>query len=185
MSRPAAALLAASATLLIHAAATAQEVPVVQPSRDVDVTYRVPDPGPGDASLLQRLRWSAASRRQRVDLPTSGGWMVLDFGTHRMWIVRDDTQTVMSLAAPPDVAPSPANFTKGAAAVVASIPCTEWKTHDRSGQETLACYTADGVLLRVSDGTRSLLEAVSVKYAAQPDGIFALPRGYARQEGKQ
>ena len=179
MIRPAALLLLAAAATRAHA----QNVPIVQPSRDVDVTYRVPVPGPGDASLLQRLRWSAATRRQRVDLPTSGGWMVLDFANHRMAIVHDETRSVIDLPAPPDVAPTPANFAKGADLVVASLPCTEWRTHDGSGQETEACYTPDGVLLHVRSADRPLLEAVTVKYDPQPDTVFAVPDGYAHQGG--
>ena len=181
MTRPAAALLIACATAAAHAPARAQDVPVVQPSRDVDVTYRVPVPGPGNASLLQRLRWSATSRRQRVDLPTSGGWMVMDFGAHRMWIVHDETRTVIDLAAPPDIAPSAANFTKGSPLVVASTPCTEWRTRDGSGQDTDVCYTQDGVLLRVRSGSQALLEAISIKYDLQPESVFAVPDGYSHQ----
>ena len=170
--------------LALASVAQAQDKPPLQPTRDVDVTYRVPVPG-GDAALLQRLRWSAALRRQRVDLPTSGNWMVLDFTAHRMAMVRDETREVVDLPAPPS-AEQPgggAGFTRVGSDSVAGLPCTQWRTIDTRGHETLACYTGDGVLLRASAGARVLMEAASVKYETQGDAVFALPAGYTHQQG--
>ncbi len=161
----------------------ATEGPVVQPLHDVDVTYKVPVPGTDNTALLQRLRWSASTRRQRVDLPTSGNWMVLDFVTHRMDMVRDDARTVLDLPAPPEPPAAAAGFARAGEASVAGLPCTEWRTRDSRGQETIACYTGDGVLLRATAGDRVLMEAVTVHYAAQDAAVFDLPQGYTRQEG--
>ena len=175
-------------------AASAQDVPVVQPTRDVDVTYRVPvqprpgqEPGVKPTSLLQRLRWSASLRRQRLDMPTSGNWMVLDFPTKRMSVVRDDARTVVEVPAPPgiDTPPAAAGFARAGTATVAGLACTEWRTRDTRGEETLACYTGDGVLLRARAGDRVLTEAVEVSYVAQGEAVFAVPAGYAKQEGRK
>jgi hypothetical protein len=177
-----------AATLCLLAAspaALAADVPVVQPMHDVDVTYKVPVPGADNTALLQRLRWSASLRRQRVDLPTSGNWMVLDFAAHRMLLVRDDTRTILALPAPPDPPPSAAGFARAGDAVVAGLPCTEWRTRDTRGGETLACYGPDGVLLRATSGDRVLMEAVSVHNAPQPADVFDVPAGYTRQEGER
>ncbi len=165
--------------------AWAADVPVVQPTHDVDVTYKVPVPGADSTALLQRLRWSASLRRQRVDLPTSGNWMVLDFAAHRMVLVRDDTRTILALPAPPDPPPSAAGFARAGEAVVAGLPCTEWRTRDTRGGETLACYAPDGVLLRATSGDRVLMEAVSVHNTPQAADVFDVPAGYARQEGSR
>jgi hypothetical protein len=175
--------LAAWLCVLGAASGWADEAPVVQPLHDVDVTYKVPVPGADNTALLQRLRWSASTRRQRVDLPTSGNWMVLDFVTHRMDMVRDDARTVLDLPAPPDPPPAAAGFAQAGKASVAGLPCTEWRTRDRSGQETVACFTQDGVLLRARAGSRVLMEAVAVHYTTQDSGVFQVPQDYTRQEG--
>jgi hypothetical protein len=173
--------------LLVPAAALAEAPPALRPLHDVDVTYKVPVPGSGAVALLQRLRWSAESQRQRVDLPTSGNWMVLDFLTHRMSLVRDDSREVLDLPSPLS-AEQPgggAGFTRVGPANVIGMACTEWKTVDTRGQETEACYTDDGVLLRASAGQRVLMEAVSVKYAAQDGSVFATPSGYTHQQSSR
>jgi hypothetical protein len=167
------------AALLVGAAGQA---PLVQPSRDVDVTYKVPVAGGTDMAILQRLRYSAALHRQRVDLPTSGNWMVLDYVAHRMELVRDESHEIVDVPAPQtQTAAAGAAFVKQGAAQVAGLDCTEWRTRDTRGQETLACYTQDGVLLRARNDSAVLMEAVDVKYATQGPEIFALPAGYSRQ----
>ena len=170
--------------LAVAAPAWAQQAPVVQPTRDVDVTYRVPVPGGTDTYLLQRLRWSASHRQQRVDLPTSGNWMVLDFNAHRMALVHDASREIIDLPSPQsaDQAGAGAGYTRVASASVAGLACTEWRTVDTRGQETLACYTDDGVLLRATAGTRTLMEAVHVSYDAQAESVFSAPAGYSRQQ---
>lgn len=167
--------------------AMAADAPVLRPTRDVDVTYRVPVPGAADASLLQRLRWSAARRVQRVDLPTSGNWMVLDFAAHRMAMVRDDSREVVDVPSPQglDQPNEGSGFTRAGNATVAGLACTEWRTVDTRGAETLACYTDDGVLLRATSGTRVMMEAVDVKYTPQPDDIFQVPQGYTHQQSNR
>ncbi len=165
--------------------AWAADVPVVQPTHDVDVTYKVPVPGTENTALLQRLRWSASLRRQRVDLPTSGSWMVLDFAAHRMFFIRDDTRTILDLPAPPGPPPAAAGFARAGEAVVAGLPCTLWRTRDSRGGETVACYASDGVLLRATAGPRVLMEAVSVHDGPQGADVFEVPAGYVRQEGNR
>ncbi len=171
--------------LLAAAPACADPAPIVQPTRDVDVTYRVPVPGADNAALLQRLRWSASLRRQRVDLPTSGNWMVIDFVTHRLEMIRDDEHTVLDLPGPPDPAALATGFAPAGQATIADLPCSEWRTRDSRGAETIACYTSDGVLLRARSGDRTLMEAIAVHYLPQPDSIFAIPEGYTRQGGNR
>lgn len=165
-------------------AAPGPDAPTVQPTRDVDVTYRVPVPGGADASILQRLRWSAAERRQRVDMPTSGTWMVLDFAAHRMAVVRDSTREVLDVPAPrsADQPGAGAGFTRLGPATVAGLACTEWRTVDTRGAQTQACYTRDGVLLRATSGARVLIEAVQVAYTPQGNNVFVTPADYTHTQ---
>ena len=169
--------------VIVSARAFAEPRPVLQPTRDVDVTYKVPVPSAPGTALLQRLRWSAARRTQRVDLPTSGNWMVVDFAGHRMALVRDQSREVVDLPAPQssDLPGGGAGYTRKSQASVAGLPCTEWRTIDTRGQETLACYTDDGVLLRARSGDRVLMEAVSVHFVAQDPAVFEAPADYTHQ----
>ncbi len=171
--------------LYLAAGVARAEAPLaLRPLRDVDVTYKVPVRSPTDANLLQRLRWSASLQRQRVDLPTSGNWMTLDFANHRMELVRDESREVIDLPAPRS-AEQPgagAGYARLGPAVVAGLACTEWRTIDTRGQESIACYTDDGVLLRARQGDRVLMEAVSVKYSLQDASLFDPPASYTRQQ---
>lgn len=175
------------AGLLLAPMAARADMPVVQPTRDVDVTYRVPVPGGTPVFLLQRLRWSAATRRQRVDLPSSGSWMVIDFANSRMALVRDASREVVDLPAPLS-ATQPgggAAFSRVGTDTVAGLPCTQWRTTDTRGQEALACYTLDGVLLRAAAGSRVMMEAVGVKFGQQDMSVFQLPAGYTHQQSNR
>ncbi len=174
----------AGVLLLASSAAFADAPPAVQPQRDVDVTYKVPVAGGQNMAILQRLRFSAALHRQRVDLPTSGNWMMLDFAAHTMALVRDQSKEIVDLPAPPSASQPGAGegFVKAGQAQVAGLDCTEWRTRDTRGQETIACYTDDGVLLRARGDRGVLMEAVEVGYRPQGPEVFALPEGYTHEQ---
>jgi hypothetical protein len=178
-----AAVLLLAATHVPLKSAAADAPPSILPQRDVDVTYRAPVAGPGDTNVLQRLRFSAILHRQRLDLPTSGTWMVLDFTAHTMAMVRDQTHEIVDLPAPATAGQPGAGsgFTKLAAASVDGLNCTNWRTIDTRGHETVACYTDDGVLLRASNKNGPMLEAVDVKYGVLPATVFMLPQSYSHQ----
>jgi hypothetical protein len=156
--------------------------PAARPLRDVDVTYKVPVPDGKDTTLRQRFRWSVAAQTQRVDLPGSGSWMVLDFARHRMQVVHDEAHEVMDVPAPPEAGVP--GYTRAGDDTVAGLACTQWRTVDTRGDETLACYTPDGVLLRATSGGKVMMEAVSVSYAAQAPAVFQPPSGYTHQQSK-
>jgi hypothetical protein len=172
---------------LLAAPAYADAPASVRPTRDVDITYKVPVGEGGNTAVLQRLRYSAGLHRQRVDLPTSGNWMMLDFAAHTMAMVRDESREVVDMPAP-DSAALPnngASFVRLGTGNVLGLDCTEWRTRDTRGQETVACYTQDGVMLRARNESRTLMEAVSIHYGALPDSAFAVPAGYSHQHPPQ
>ena len=79
--------------------------------------------------------------------------------------------------------PSPAAgaaFRRGPDDRVAGLPCTQWRTTDLSGTPTLACITADGVLLRASVAGRVLVEALHLAYVAQDPAVFRIPDDYRK-----
>ena len=185
-----ATIRAASVMLLAAGAAEAQERPPTVPTRDVDVTYRM---GQG-ASMEQRTRWHASEQRMRVDTPTPGVYMIVDYASRRMSLVSDADRGVLELAAKDGVMPGQlpgqalgqapgrgnAGFERVGTAQVAGLGCTEWRTLDSQGAATTACITADGVLLRARQGAQVLAEAARVTYGPLDPGAFRVPDGYAR-----
>ncbi len=173
---------AALLLLLAAGAAHAQDRPSLTPTRDVDVTYRMTQ---GGHALQQRTRWQIAERRMRVDTPTPGVYMIVDYAARRMSMVSDADRGVVEVQA--NAGPMPgqpgqagADFVRQGAAQVAGLPCTEWRTVDSQGVATLACITADGVLLRAQQAGRVLVEAARVSYGAQDPAAFRVPDGYTR-----
>jgi len=175
---------AALALLLATCPARAQNGPILRPIHDVDVTYKVPVPRADGTALLQRLRWSAHLRRLRLDLPTSGNWILLDLATHKLDYVRDAAARVIEQVAPLDAGlpgvPPGGTFSRVQDAKVAGLACTDFLTTDSQGGYTVACFTPDGILLRARTGGRVLLEALSVREAPQDPAIFEVPGGYAK-----
>ena len=176
------ALLLASALAL---AAQAAERPPITPQRDVDVTYAMVSPQQGSPALTQRMRWSVATGRLRVDPPTGGLYMIIDYRAKRMAVVKPADRAVLdvSTAGPGLPGADAGGYVRGGAAQVAGLPCTEWQTADAAGQDTLLCLTADGVMLRASQGGHVLLEATGVSYSPQDPSAFLTPDGYRHVAG--
>ncbi len=167
--------------LLAAPAAAAADHPPILPQRDVDVTYRLLQTPPGAPAMTQRQRWSASTGRLRVDPPTPGLYMIVDYRAKRMAVVKPADRAVLDVAsADPG---TPGAYTRRDAASVAGLPCTNWQTADAGGRETMLCLTADGVMLRASHGGHVLLEAVAVSYAAQDPAAFVPPDGFRHVSG--
>lgn len=169
---------------LLATPAGAQDHPLTRPTRDVDVTYEMtPLSGPTAGRLSQRVRWAVAGPRMRVDTPSPGLYVVMDYRTHLMSAIRPAERMVLQI--PSDgarLAPSaPAgDYTRQGERIVAGLACTEWRTRDTSGAATEACLTSDGVLLRARIAETAVVEAVRVTYAPLADAIFAIPSDYRK-----
>ena len=166
-------------------AAHAAERPPITPQRDVDVTYATGVPQDGSAPLTQRMRWSVATGRLRVDPPTAGLYMIVDYRAKRMAVVKPADHAVLDVSTVGPGLPGAAagDYERRGTGQVAGLPCTDWQTTDAAGQVTLLCLTADGVLLRASHGTQVLLEATSVTYGSQDLAAFTPPDGYRHIAG--
>ena len=177
-------LACAVATVLAGFGAAAQERPATIPTRDVDVVYRMvqPDAPGGPRALEQRMRWAATDGKLRVDPPSPGLYIIMNYKTRRLETIRDSQRMVMemdaSAAAIGPAVPSSASFKRHGEATVAGTACTEWETRDATGTPTLACLTGDGVLLRAVAAGRVLVEASSVRYGAIDPSVFEVPPGY-------
>lgn len=152
------------------------ERPATLPTRDVDVTYRA---GQGGQVVTQRSRWSASGRKMRVDTPTPGVWVIMDYAAGTLSMVSERSRGVLDLSAPagglPGQAAPGAAFTRRGNGEVAGLPCTEWETQDLQGQATLTCFTEDGVLLEARHGAQVLVQATRVAYGAQEPSAFEIP----------
>ena len=141
------------------------------PTRDVDVTYAAAQ------NVSQRWRFRVADQKLRLDPPTAGLHMIVDYRAHTMAVVNDRDRTVLMLAAPP--APGGTGAARGTGQVMGQT-CTEWEQKDSQNQPTLACYTADGVMLRARRGDAVMVQATALRYAAPDAAAFTVPPGYER-----
>lgn len=159
-------------------AATAQDRPAPLPTRDVDVTYRSQQ---GNQVLEQRSRFAAGAQRMRLDTPTPGLYVIVDYRAHTMAMVSTADRGVLDMPAPATGAPGMAAagmYVRQGDDRVAGLPCTEWQAKDTQGQPAVACYTADGVMLRARRGTQVLAVAIRVAYGPVDAALFTIPDGY-------
>lgn len=167
------------------AAAPPGQPPNLLPLHDVDISYLTPGSGHG-RELFQRMRWSADTRKMRVDAPAPGLFMVVDYANSRMYTVSDRDQLVLEGPAPrtgvtsllgsPNEHSEP--FTRVGRDKVLGIDCTEWRTRDTIGQDTVACISDDGVLLRAVSSNVIVVLAKTVSFATQGPDVFQLPDNY-------
>jgi hypothetical protein len=166
--------------LLLTVPAWAEDRPLLTPSRDVDIIYRVPGP---DGPLEQRLRWGVAEGKLRVDPPSPGLFMVFDMRRHLLDTVREVDHTVLEVETTATGMPGAASggvFIRRGAAEVAGLACTQWATIDNGGKPALVCLTDDGVLLRAAGDGRVLALATEVRYAPLDAAVFRIPSDYQR-----
>ncbi len=170
-----------------HAGDAAQ--PRLRPVADVDVTYRA-NTGAAAANgrpLEQRVRWLAQAETMRIDPPTPGLYVIIDYLARRMSVVRIADRAAIDMAAPEGVAgmagaPAGSTYIRRGDDRVAGVSCTDWETTGQNGQPLLACITSDGVLLRVRVGDQTLVSATAVHYAPQDPALFKVPPDYTRQK---
>ncbi len=175
-------------TGMLAAAAPAQERPLIQPSRDVSVTYRVEGAAatvvPGGIPNALRLSWDAAGQRLRAEPEGRTQAVIVDLRTHSALVM--DTALRSALTLPTrdsDLQPltlEGARLTRRNEAVVAGLPCTNWAVQSSRGNGTV-CLTADGVALRADgevDGRHGTFTALNVSYGPVRDDLFRVPADF-------
>ena len=182
MKRLALALLALPLAPLLAGVARAADAPIIVPTRDVDVLYQADQ---GGQTLQQRLRWDVKDQLMRVDSPSPGVWMLVNYRNRQIDLVSDPQKSILEMGAkagPLPGQPGGASFVRRGTDEVAGLPCTQWEATDTQGQPTLACLTGDGVLLRAMRGQVVLIQAQRVAYGPEDPALFKLPADYARSQ---
>ncbi len=176
------ALLAAAGT------AAAQDRPMLQPSRDVTITYRVEGAAasaiPGGIDGPLRLSWDAAHQRLRAEAEGRPQAVLVDLPNHTATMLDDAMRAAVALPVRErDLQPltlAGARLTRRGAGNVAGMACTNWDVESKRGAGTV-CLTADGVALRADgavDGQKGSFTATSVRYGEVAPGLFTAPPGY-------
>ena len=169
--------IAVLTVLLAGSASRAEEQPKLLPTRDVDVRYDVTRQQ--QPKVRERVRWLAGEHLERVDA-SGRSTSIFDRDAHVVTLLTPATRTFRKLDQAPrrPLEPEPgAALQRGAEAVVAGLPCTDWSwTED--GEKHTVCATDDGVILRLIVDGQTLIEARSVKYGPQKADLFRVPANY-------
>ncbi|WP_291299323.1 DUF4412 domain-containing protein [Elioraea sp.] len=173
-------IIAAAAASLLPIAATAQPK---QPTRDYAITYRMEHQGQAGQMTVA---YSAATRRQRVEMPEAGLVVITDQAALRMFMLNAATRTVMEMPLakgqePGFVLPDDMVLTRTGSATVAGHRCTIYRAEQNRAERGTVCMTDEGIMLRAAMRQGDLagsMEATSLTLATQPASQFALPEGW-------
>jgi hypothetical protein len=175
-------LLIALLATAVALPASAQDHPMLQSTRDVEVAYKTLGRNAGhDLTLSQ----SASIGKIRVDGGQMQGYAIVDRARHTTTVVMTEQHMYMDVAGdrpPGQQMPLPderGTFRRTGTATIAGVTCTVWD-YSNGGSSGSACITADGVMLRAVGKDGNGLEATKVVYVAQPAAKFAPPAGYQK-----
>ena len=118
--------MAVLTVLLAGSGSRAEEQPKLLPTRDVDVRYDVTRPQ--QPKVRERVRWLAGERLERVDA-SGRSTSIFDRDAHVVTLLTPATRTFRKLDKAPRRPSEPepgAALQRGAEAVVAGLPCTDW-----------------------------------------------------------
>ncbi len=179
---PLAALVAANPAAA-QAPANAPDRPLMMPTREASVLYRMTKAGTVPVEV--RITTRAGGTPMRVDMPDNT-YMLVDQTARSMAMVVPSEQMVMELpfkdgAQAQFQLNERMRFTRKGADTVATVHCTTWDVVVDKARGVL-CISDDGILLRSSGqdeaGQRSLIEAVSVSFALAPTSDFVPPADF-------
>jgi len=180
--------LSVLALLAAASSAVAQDRPMLQPSRDVTITYRVEGAAasaiPGGIDGPLRLSWDAAHQRLRAEAEGHPQAVLVDLPNHTATMLDNAMRAAVALPVRErDLQPltlAGTRLTRRGAGNVAGMACTNWDVESHRGAGTV-CLTADGVALRADgavDGHKGSFTATSVRYGEVAPGLFTAPPGY-------
>ena len=163
--------------------------PAWQPTRDVEVTYHLTGKTPpGTQGDTVKMGFTSGSKRTWVEPPGQKVRMIVDRPAGKMLVIMNEQHSYMEMPYDPKKVMtfngSEAKFTRTGTATIAGVGCTTYDVQSPQ-QVSTVCLTDDGVLLKAVSGDPAHpggLEAVSVRYGAQPASAFAAPDGYQKMD---
>jgi len=185
-------LLAALAALPLvgQSPAPTLDKPVMQPLRDVVVTYRFMDTGDPTDTAPERtitVNWAKNGALMRVQIEGEHTYGVFNRTTGRMMMVLLDQRAYIEQPFDPKrqtgfSVPPGLPLVRGDTSLVSGDACTLWHAKPGYG-ETSLCITNEGVLLSAKASNlddRGSLVAISVIYSPQPATVFEPPPGFRK-----
>jgi hypothetical protein len=154
-----------------------EQQPQTVPTRDVDITYQITQPGL--QMITDRRRLLADQHLRRVDGP-DGSATIFDLSRGELTLLNGFNHTYRMLQGAATKRMSPprgVELKRGGEFIIAGAACIDWSWMDDVELHT-ACLTSDGVLLRLRIDGKIAVEARSVLYARQPPQLFEVPPGY-------
>ena len=154
-----------------------EALPQVLPTRDTDISYHITRVG--QPPIIERRRWSASERLQRVDGPDNSS-TIFDRNKGEFTLLSRKARTYRKFEGSPRMPMAPGKGTtlkRGGELVVAGLQCADWSATDGSETRTW-CLTPDGVLLRLVIDGKTIIQARSVRYSPQSPELFEIPRNY-------
>lgn len=184
-------LLAITVITGVVSAASAQDRPPAMPTRDVVVSYKVDDTPP----TVDTVAWLVSEGRIRTDGKSLMNRVahLIDTRSGGVTVVVDADRTYHDLGRMAEVmtqdiilARPSSKLVKEGADTVAGQACIVWRIEtegDSSPEDARrACITADGVPLRLVEGSgavaSTLYVATRVTYGPQDPSWFRVPAGY-------
>ncbi len=189
-------ILAVSLTAAFTAMARAQDHPLLLPTRDVTVIYRLPGDDAGNSAQKMQATFADGGSKIRYDFFRFTeakypfvSW-ICDRSPERVVVLMPESRQFEIRPYPTGAPPggflsSDLGFKKQQSTAVAGQPCTNWAVTSSNAKVngTVACITEDGVLLRLSSPDPKdppQLLAQTLSYTAAPGQIFAPPPGFTR-----
>jgi|ERR1700722_1345155 len=189
MRRPCAILI--GAMWLLHGSVVrAADHPVLAPTRDVAVTYKLTGANQMNGATTMQVTY-ADGGRVRMDFfhflegTVPFGSLIFDPPADRVTTLLPERhgylqRDVGKLYNPGIMLSEKMNFTRQGSSTIAGVQCTDWSVSNGAAGEGTACVTDDGVVLRAtrSKPAEGSMEALAVKYGLPPADIFAPPADY-------
>jgi hypothetical protein len=176
---------------LSHGAfARAADHPVLAPTREVEVTYKLTGANQQNGAQILRVTY-ADQGRVRLDFfhfateTSAFASLIFDPPANRVITLLPERQgylqrDVGKLVNPGSPLTDKMNFTRQTSVTIAGLQCVDWSVTNGAAGEGTACVTADGVVLRAtrSKPVAGSMEALTVKYTPTSPDLFTPPPNY-------
>lgn len=162
----------------------AQDRPVVGPTRDVTVTYKLTEATRQNGAVQMKVIYADHHQRVRVDFFAAQtnkpfGSIIYDRPANRILTLVPSKQIYYQVPAigranPGLLLNEHMQYTRDGEAVVLGLQCIEWQIANGREYQGTACVTTDGIALRAArtEPKSGSVKALTVEYGTPPPGIF-------------